>query len=101
MLALPGTRGGERYSILALRGLIEQLVAKLKALVRNAAARTRGALWATIGQLLDGFNPTECRNELANSGHAVGQPGNALAAGVGATAARQGHPYAAAEAHHA
>jgi hypothetical protein len=57
---LAGTRGGERYSILALPGLVEQLVAKLKALLRKAAARTREALWATIGQLLDSFGPTEC-----------------------------------------
>ncbi len=32
---------------------IEQLFAKLKALLRKAAARTRDALWETIGTLLD------------------------------------------------
>ena len=48
---------------------IEQAFAKLKALLRKAAARTRGALWNTIGHLLDSFSPTECRNHLANSGY--------------------------------
>jgi transposase len=49
---------------------IEQVFAKLKALLRNAAARTREALWTTIGQLLGAFTPGECRNYLANSGYA-------------------------------
>ena len=49
---------------------IEQVFAKLKALLRKAAARTREALWITIGHLLSTFNPAECRNYLANSGYA-------------------------------
>jgi transposase len=49
---------------------IEQAFAKLKALLRKAAARTREELWATIGRLLDTFTPAECRNYLANSGYA-------------------------------
>ena len=49
---------------------IEQLFAKLKALLRKAAARTRDALWDTIGRLLDAFSPVECRNYLENSGYA-------------------------------
>jgi transposase len=48
---------------------IEQLFAKLKALLRKAGARTREALWATIGELLDAFSPEECRNYLTNSGY--------------------------------
>ena len=48
---------------------IEQLFAKLKALLRRTAARTREALWAAIGQLLGRFSPSECRSYLANSGH--------------------------------
>ena len=48
---------------------IEQVFSKLKALLRGAAARTRNALWTTIGQLLDRFSPNECRNYLANSGY--------------------------------
>jgi transposase len=49
---------------------IEQVFAKLKALLRKAAARTREALWTTIGSLLDAFSPAECRNYLQNSGYA-------------------------------
>jgi len=49
---------------------IEQVFAKLKALLRKAAARTRDALWDTIGHLLDAFSPAECRNYLENSGYA-------------------------------
>jgi transposase len=48
---------------------IEQAFAKLKAGLRKVGARTRDALWSTIGRLLDGFSPDECRNYLANSGY--------------------------------
>ena len=48
---------------------IEQLFAKLKALLRKAAARTQDALWKTIGNLLDAFTPAECQNYLTNSGY--------------------------------
>jgi len=48
---------------------IEQLIAQLKALLRKAAARSKEALWATTGQLLDLILPSECRNYLANSGY--------------------------------
>ena len=48
---------------------IEQLIAQLKTLLRKAAARTKEALWATTGQLLDLILPSECRNYLANSGY--------------------------------
>jgi len=48
---------------------IEQFFAKLKALLRKAAARTKEALWATTGRLLDLVPPSECRNYLANSGY--------------------------------
>jgi transposase len=48
---------------------IEQLFAKLKALLRKAAARTREALWTTLGALLDHFSPDECQNYLANCGY--------------------------------
>jgi len=48
---------------------IEQFFAKLKALLRKASARTKEALWATTGQLLDLVPPSECRNYLANSGY--------------------------------
>ncbi len=48
---------------------IEQLIAQLKALLRKAAARTKDALWATAGHLLDQILPSQCRNYLANSGY--------------------------------
>ena len=48
---------------------IEQVFAKFKALLRSAAARTKDALWATIGHLLSRFSPAECRNYLTNSGY--------------------------------
>ena len=48
---------------------IEQAFAKLKTLLRKAAARTRDILWATIGTLLSSFSPNECRNYLANAGY--------------------------------
>ncbi|MBM6583124.1 IS630 family transposase, partial [Microvirga sp. BT689] len=48
---------------------IEQLFAKLKALLRKAGARTKEALWETIGELLNAFSPEECRNYLRNCGY--------------------------------
>jgi transposase len=48
---------------------IEQLVAKLKALLRKAAARTRDTLWNTIGQALDAVSPRECQNYITNCGY--------------------------------
>ena len=47
---------------------IENVFAKLKALLRKAAVRTRDALWDTIGALLDAFTPAECQNYITNSG---------------------------------
>jgi transposase len=49
---------------------IEQVFAKLKALLRKAAERTVEATWRRIGQLLDHFTPAECANYLVNSGYA-------------------------------
>jgi transposase len=48
---------------------IEQFFAKLKALLRKAAARTRDALWETIGVLLESITAAECQNYLVNSGY--------------------------------
>ena len=48
---------------------IEQLFAKLKAMLRSAAARTKDALWTTIGQALDAFPQAECQNYLAHCGY--------------------------------
>jgi transposase len=49
---------------------IEQLFAKLKALLRKAAARTQDELWSTIGRLLDACPTTECANYLNHCGYA-------------------------------
>jgi len=43
---------------------IEQLFAKLKALLRQAAARTKDELWSTIGRLLATVPPAECARYL-------------------------------------
>ena len=48
---------------------IEQLFAKLKALLRKAAARTKDELWSTIGRLLDTCPPTQCINYLRHCGY--------------------------------
>jgi transposase len=48
---------------------IEQLFAKLKALLRKAAARTRDELWPAIGRLLDACPATECANYLRHCGY--------------------------------
>jgi transposase len=48
---------------------IEQVYAKLKALLRKAAARTKEALWKTIGDLLEAFQADECQNYLTNCGY--------------------------------
>jgi transposase len=48
---------------------IEQVFAKLKHLLRKAAARTVEAVCAAIGQGLQAFTPEECANYLTNSGY--------------------------------
>ena len=48
---------------------IEQAFAKFKHLLRKAAARTREAVCAAIGELLKSFKPDECANYLRNSGY--------------------------------
>ena len=48
---------------------IEMAFAKLKALLRKAAARTVHGLWAAIGRLLDCFTPAECINFFAAAGY--------------------------------
>jgi len=48
---------------------IEQVFAKLKHLLRKAAARTVDAVCAAIGRALDAFTPEECANYLKNSGY--------------------------------
>ena len=48
---------------------IEQVFAKLKHLLRKAAARTRDAVCSAIGQLLGSYAPEECANYFRNSGY--------------------------------
>ena len=47
---------------------IEQVFAKLKHLMRAAAARTVETTWKAAGNLLRRFHPDECRNYLVNAG---------------------------------
>ena len=49
---------------------IEQAFAKLKHLLRKAAARTPEAICAAIGEILRAFTPQECANSFRNSGYA-------------------------------
>ena len=48
---------------------IEQFFAKLKHLLRKAAARSFDAITAAIGHLLDSFTSQECLNYFNNSGY--------------------------------
>ena len=48
---------------------IEQVFAKLKTLLRKAAARTRECLWHTVGSLLDRFPAAECANYIRHCGY--------------------------------
>jgi transposase len=48
---------------------IEQVFAKLKTLLRDAAARTTEALRAAVGRLLGRFPPDECARYLAHCGY--------------------------------
>ena len=48
---------------------IENLFAKIKALLRKEAARTIDTLWAAIGRILDIVTPRECQNMFAAAGY--------------------------------
>jgi transposase len=48
---------------------IENAFAKLKAILRKAAARTITDLWATIGNALPRFTPGECANYFTATGY--------------------------------
>ena len=69
-----GNRGGGRdtsapAALFARLQSIEQAFAKLKALLRKAAARTVDDLWDAIAEIIELFTPTECANFFANSGY--------------------------------
>jgi transposase len=49
---------------------MEQVLAKLKTLLRKTDPRTVEATWRNIGDLLDRFTPQECANYLVNAGYA-------------------------------
>ena len=53
---------------------IEQAFAKLKSLLRKAAARSVSELCRAIGECLDVFEPDECANFFRNSGYEPKQP---------------------------
>jgi transposase len=48
---------------------IEMAFAKLKAILKKAAARTIAELWDVIAKALDQFTPTECRNFFVAAGY--------------------------------
>jgi hypothetical protein len=48
---------------------IENLFAKIKALLRKEAARTIDTLWAAIARIIDIVTPTECQNMFAAAGY--------------------------------
>ena len=49
---------------------IEQVFAKIKHLLRKAAARTVETICTAIAELLGSFTPAECANYFRNSGYA-------------------------------
>jgi transposase len=48
---------------------IEQVFARLKALLRKTAERSVDKLWQAIGQIMDQFHPDESLNYFNNSGY--------------------------------
>jgi len=48
---------------------IEQAFSKLKAHLRKHAERSVESLWTRIGDLVDQFSPTECRNSFHHAGY--------------------------------
>lgn len=48
---------------------IENAFAKLKALLRKVAARTRDTLWNAVADAIEAFPPTECANFFTAAGY--------------------------------
>jgi transposase len=48
---------------------IEQVFAKLKAMLRKTAARSLDALWTAVGTLLERFSARECARYFRNAGY--------------------------------
>ena len=53
---------------------IEKAFSKLKAKLRAAAKRSVGELWKYLGEVLDEFRPTECRNYFRSCGYPDATP---------------------------
>lgn len=67
--ALISTRSGDAPIDWSIGASPQQVFAKLKDLLRTAAARTIPDLWAAIRQAFTRFTPQECRNDLAAAGY--------------------------------
>jgi transposase len=50
---------------------IEQVFAKLKAMLRKTAARSLYALWTAVGTLLQRFSPQECARYFSHAGYSL------------------------------
>jgi transposase len=61
---------------------IEQVFAKLKHFLREAAERTIDTVTAALAEILNRFTPTECANYLTNAGYASTRDDPALAGGA-------------------
>ena len=48
---------------------IENAFARLKAMLRAKAERSISALWDTVGDLIDAFNPDKCGNYFQAAGY--------------------------------
>lgn len=48
---------------------IEQVFAKLKAMLRKTQARTVEAFWSAVGQLLGRFGDAECEHYIRHGGY--------------------------------
>jgi transposase len=57
---------------------IEMAFAKLKTLIRRAAARSYDALWRAVGQVCDLFSEEECYNFFKAAGYEADRPQHAL-----------------------
>ena len=62
------------FNALGLDPGVEQAFAKLKALLRSAAARTVPDLWTAIRHAFIAFSPGECRNYLTAAGYDAYDP---------------------------
>ena len=74
-VAWPSAANSCRGGFAAIGGLIDLAMyksekAKLKALLRKAAARSVEEIIKTIGTVLDNFTADECANYFVNSGYA-------------------------------